>query len=339
MSRFLWTACILAIKKHQILLTAIPLTGIEWQILMQTVGEAFCFNHRQVILPKKRKFCQYKPVELRKIPCFFWYSIYIFPNTEIDTNKTILQILCAHFVLFRTFYGFCSKFGNFSTKKLKIYIVYSYTKKQITTRNTAKEKRIKQKGGCGMLGWMYDMVWESVFVFSCMIPVLWLWQTVFAGKFSPKLHRSALWIFALYIAGLLAVTGIYNLLLQTPQFAPYFNFELFVDIFSCPEQYLLNILLFVPMGFFAPLLWKTYRKEQNIILLGFVCSLCIELLQMFCGRTTDVDDLLMNTAGALFGYWLFLLAEQKVAFHLLKRQHSKKPPAGVANAFQALACE
>ena len=150
-----------------------------------------------------------------------------------------------------------------------------------------------------MVSWMYRMVWESIWIFSFMVPVLWMWQTVFAGKYTPKTHRIGLWLFAFYVAGLVAVTGVFQLLFMKPVFAPYFNFELFIDIFACPMQYLLNFFLFVPMGFLVPLLWKQYRTENHVLLFGFGTSFAIEVLQMFCGRTTDVDDLLMNTLGAL----------------------------------------
>lgn len=60
------------------------------------------------------------------------------------------------------------------------------------------------------------------------------------------------------------------------------------------------------MGFLVPLLWKQYRAEKYVLLFGFGTSFAIEVLQMFCGRTSDVDDLLMNTLGALIGYWMFL---------------------------------
>ena len=81
-----------------------------------------------------------------------------------------------------------------------------------------------------MVSWMYRMVWESIWIFSFMIPVLWMWQTVFAGKYTPKTHRIGLWLFAFYVAGLVAVTGVFRLLFTKPVFAPYFNFELFIPL-------------------------------------------------------------------------------------------------------------
>ena len=190
-----------------------------------------------------------------------------------------------------------------------------------------------------MVSWMYRMVWESIWIFSFMVPVLWMWQTVFAGKYTPKTHRIGLWLFAFYVAGLVAVTGVFQLLFMKPVFAPYFNFELFIDIFACPMQYLLNFFLFVPMGFLVPLLWKQYRTENHVLLFGFGTSFAIEVLQMFCGRTTDVDDLLMNTLGALIGYWMFLAAERQPSFCLLRRNKTAEAGVAVSRAFQTLAYE
>ena len=190
-----------------------------------------------------------------------------------------------------------------------------------------------------MVSWMYRMVWESIWIFSFMVPVLWMWQTVFAGKYTPKTHRIGLWLFAFYVAGLVAVTGVFQLLFMKPVFAPYFNFELFIDIFACPMQYLLNFFLFVPMGFLVPLLWKQYRTENHVLLFGFGTSFAIEVLQMFCGRTTDVDDLLMNTLGALIGYWMFLAAERQTSFCLLRRNKTAEAGVAVSRAFQTLAYE
>ena len=141
------------------------------------------------------------------------------------------------------------------------------------------------------------------------------------------------------MAGLVAVTGVFRLLFMKPVFAPYFNFELFIDTFACPMQYLLNFFLFVPMGFLVPLLWKQYRAEKYVLLFGFGTSFAIEVLQMFCGRTTDVDDLLMNTLGALIGYWMFLAAERQTSFCLLRRNKTAEAGVAVSRAFQTLAYE
>lgn len=69
---------------------------------------------------------------------------------------------------------------------------------------------------------------------------------------------------------------------------------------------LANIGIFVPAGFLPALLWRRPRWWKSL-LAGFCASCTIEFIQFFIGRSTDVDDVLLNTAGALLGYWLFWL--------------------------------
>lgn len=69
--------------------------------------------------------------------------------------------------------------------------------------------------------------------------------------------------------------------------------------------YFQNILLFMPLGFLLPLIWEGLRKWWCALLAGFSFSLLIEASQLFNNRSTDVDDLIMNTLGALLGYVLF----------------------------------
>ena len=66
--------------------------------------------------------------------------------------------------------------------------------------------------------------------------------------------------------------------------------------------YILNIIMFMPFGFLLPLIWKNFRNANKVVLMGFLMSLAIEICQLFNIRTTDIDDLLMNTLGTLVGY-------------------------------------
>ena len=68
-----------------------------------------------------------------------------------------------------------------------------------------------------------------------------------------------------------------------------------------------NIIMFVPVGFFPALLWRRARWWKSL-LAGFCSSCTIEFTQFFIGRSTDIDDVILNTAGALAGFLLFCLA-------------------------------
>ncbi|MCQ2353503.1 MAG: VanZ family protein [Clostridia bacterium] len=69
-----------------------------------------------------------------------------------------------------------------------------------------------------------------------------------------------------------------------------------------------NILIFLPVGFFHRLSEKC--KFENTVLFGFFLSLFIELVQVILPRTTDIDDIIMNTAGTVLGALLCVLCEK-----------------------------
>jgi hypothetical protein len=87
------------------------------------------------------------------------------------------------------------------------------------------------------------------------------------------------------------------------------------------QQLALNVLLFLPLGFFLRLV--VHRGLVVTTLLGLALSLAIETTQLtgvwglyHCAyRVFDVDDLLVNTTGAFLGVllaWLFLHRHRRV---------------------------
>lgn len=69
--------------------------------------------------------------------------------------------------------------------------------------------------------------------------------------------------------------------------------------------YLLNILMFMPLGFLLPLIWKNMRKGSKVFWTSFGFSFAIEFCQLFNIRVTDIDDLIMNTIGGMFGFLIW----------------------------------
>lgn len=112
-------------------------------------------------------------------------------------------------------------------------------------------------------------------------------------------------LFLIYLYLVFLVTGINSIYFWNVPSLDSVNLVLF-DTFG-EISYLLNILLFFPFGVFIPMIWREYRSLNRTVLLGSLCSLAIELLQLFCGRITDIDDFLMNTLGCVFGYFTWKL--------------------------------
>ncbi len=84
--------------------------------------------------------------------------------------------------------------------------------------------------------------------------------------------------------------------------------------------YVLNIIMFIPLGFLLPFIWKKYQKVQCTVLAGAAFSFTIECCQLFNQRISDIDDLLMNTLGAFVGYLLWMVFQ-----HIFHNHKSYEP--------------
>ena len=67
-----------------------------------------------------------------------------------------------------------------------------------------------------------------------------------------------------------------------------------------------------PLGFLPPLLWRRWRHWWAALALSGGVSCLIEFLQLFLGRSVDVDDVLLNVLGGFLGYLLFCLLPKKL---------------------------
>lgn len=152
----------------------------------------------------------------------------------------------------------------------------------------------------------------------------WRKRRLAARRLSSGAHRETamvlLWLFSGGLAALTLlpsdwVNPLMNLYYHLP-FGPFFSLgSISLTPFATLELghqtrftlYILagNILMFVPFGFFAALLWRNVSWKRAL-LAGFCLTGCIECWQLCVGRAFDIDDLLFNTLGGLFGFWLWL---------------------------------
>ena len=85
--------------------------------------------------------------------------------------------------------------------------------------------------------------------------------------------------------------------------------------FSTTKDMLINIIgnitMFIPTGIILPVIYKKLRSFPRTVLAGGLISLCFEILQLpFCERTSDINDLILNTVGAALGYGVFAFARK-----------------------------
>ena len=131
------------------------------------------------------------------------------------------------------------------------------------------------------------------------------------GRAPAVRHRPLLPLLGLYLFGVFHVTGsgtLFDALRWKLEFRPE---EISLLPFSDPDLNtvfcVLNVLLFLPLGVLLPALWKRFRSPWHTLAYGSGLSLTVELSQLLNRRRTDVDDLLLNTLGALLGLLLYRL--------------------------------
>lgn len=135
-----------------------------------------------------------------------------------------------------------------------------------------------------------------------LIPLyVWMHFTLFRRNFKKTI---AYCMFCLYISAVFSLVGIPNIRYIRPE--ANLNLIPFYGMLSDLKNGVLNVALFVPFGFFLPVLWLNYRKLSHCIGIGLCLSLTIELLQLLTFRATDVNDLITNVIGTVIG---FLMAQ------------------------------
>ena len=76
-------------------------------------------------------------------------------------------------------------------------------------------------------------------------------------------------------------------------------------------NFLGNICIFMPIGFMIPLLWGRFNRFWKVSLMGFGISLFIETVQLTQNRSSDIDDLWLNTFGSMIGYVIYFLLKKR----------------------------
>lgn len=173
---------------------------------------------------------------------------------------------------------------------------------------------------------LMNYLMTGINTFSYMIPTAIIIFAIALGikfllKKTIKLHIPSMlceFVLILIFLSILEITGIIGGSFGTTSpfdGSMHFSFSLFDEGLSTAS--LLNIGLFIPFGFFSPIVFKRIQSKWIYgILIGFIFSVTIEFLQTFTGRFVQVDDILMNTLGTFIGYEIWGV--------LSKKNHTRK---------------
>lgn len=75
-----------------------------------------------------------------------------------------------------------------------------------------------------------------------------------------------------------------------------------------------NLVGFAPLGFFLPGLFARQRKFPAFLITSLLAIAALELVQVLTMRGSfDIDDIILNAAGACLGYWIMRRPVRRIA--------------------------
>lgn len=110
----------------------------------------------------------------------------------------------------------------------------------------------------------------------------------------------------IFISGnLIPFKGIYEIIVDNPN---YFLFNVGG-----------NLIMLYPLGIFIPLLYNNKNNLKDIFKLSLLSTLSIEIIQLlFNVGSFDIDDIILNTLGAVLGYLTYKLITKFINLKFIK---------------------
>ncbi len=163
-------------------------------------------------------------------------------------------------------------------------------------------------------------IWPSLMILVTILVSMRI-VSIVSNKQKVIFYREVLYFaFVLYLMCFFYVLTFEDVDWSTANFVPFkemFRFSLGSKMFF--KNILGNIILLSPYGFFLGYFVKI-KKVKLIALLSFFVSLTIEIIQYRIGRVFDVDDIILNVIGGIFGYYIYRL----ISYILNKTRISNK---------------
>ncbi len=155
---------------------------------------------------------------------------------------------------------------------------------------------------------MLGLIVVGILCVLYFIGYYFIYKKLFNGKKYFNFKKS--FIIAIFISYIFLVLGA-TMLGRLQDTLGGINLELFssykkaissFSIFSW-RDIILNIIMFIPLGFLLPLLNRIFYKSYFTLLLSFCFTLGIEIIQLITKiGAFDLDDIFNNFLGAIIGY-------------------------------------
>lgn len=175
---------------------------------------------------------------------------------------------------------------------------------------------------------------DEITSISILVLAVALCLPLFSGLFAKRpqlLHAGKIVIFLIYVAANLYETILFRTIRPSPiLMSPFWSYResfamdgngilhslltgnIRITNARLLKEIILNVLLYVPLGYLLPFVWPKLEKKRVIVLIGFLCSCATEATQyIFRLGWCELDDIIGNTFGCLIGCLIYKLILKK----------------------------
>ena len=153
-----------------------------------------------------------------------------------------------------------------------------------------------------------NMSWPTVVIVVMIVSIMRIAYIIKNDRKSFRLYEELFnLMFIVYLLVLFQLVTSQDMAYGGTNLVPFkeiMRYDLFSTSFI--KQVLGNILLFVPLGYFATHYCKL-KGVVSITIISLLSSATIEIVQHFIGRSVDIDDVILNVFGGIVGFLFYRL--------------------------------
>lgn len=152
-----------------------------------------------------------------------------------------------------------------------------------------------------------DAIWPLIIIVIVVLTSFRI-MDILINKKNFILYKDLMTVlFIIYIISLFYIVTFQDVNYGSSNFVPFKEINRYTFLSNLFIKNVMgNVLLFIPFGFFTAYFLNT-KKIFPPIILTIITSITIETVQLKIGRVFDIDDIILNVLGGIFGFILFIL--------------------------------
>lgn len=157
---------------------------------------------------------------------------------------------------------------------------------------------------------IFGSAWPMIVIFTVILSSIRITYLIIKKEKFVLYKELTYLLFVIYLLSLFYIVsfqddnyGTFNLI----PFKEMFRYDITSKLFI--KNIIGNILLFMPFGLFVTA-YLDVRSVAPAVILTFISSLSVEIVQKIIGRVFDVDDILLNLLGGFVGAAVYIMLDK-----------------------------